>query len=153
MEVLMLDQQLAVLEQLFLALSDKTRMRLLLMIAEGEASVGYLAGALCQSQPKISRHLAYLRQMGLVTARRDGKWIYYKLDRGLSQAPIRILDETLTVLRSSSSGTEPTQFVSAAADPALPDHGAAEERFIEENDPHSRADSYWEPAEIEVFLL
>jgi len=46
---------------------------------DGEVSVGYLSEELYQSQPKISRHLAYLRSAGLVETRRDGKWIYYHI--------------------------------------------------------------------------
>src|SRR6185295_2532045 len=67
------------LEKLFLALSDKTRLRLLSLMADGEVPVGYLADKLGESQPKISRHLAYLRSADLVTTRRDGKWIYYSI--------------------------------------------------------------------------
>ena len=69
------------LENLFLALSDKTRLRLLALMADGEVPVGFLADKLGESQPKTSRHLAYLRNAGLVSARRDGKWIYYNIQR------------------------------------------------------------------------
>jgi len=66
----MYESALGELEKLFLALSDKTRMRLLALMADGEVSVGYLADSLNQSQPKISRHLAYLRNMGLINSPR-----------------------------------------------------------------------------------
>ena len=69
------------LENLFLALSDKTRLRLLALMADGEVPVGFLADSLGESQPKTSRHLAYLRNAGLVSSRRDGKRIYYNIDR------------------------------------------------------------------------
>lgn len=65
------------LETLFLALGDKTRLRLLAMMAEGPVAVGLLADTLGESQPKVSRHLAYLRKTGLVSTERDGKWVYY----------------------------------------------------------------------------
>jgi DNA-binding transcriptional ArsR family regulator len=68
------------MENLFLALSDRTRLQLLSLMGSNEVSVGYLCESLGQSQPKISRHLAYLRTAGLVSTRRDGKWIYYKID-------------------------------------------------------------------------
>ncbi|MEQ1605333.1 MAG: metalloregulator ArsR/SmtB family transcription factor [Pyrinomonadaceae bacterium] len=68
------------LENLFLALADKTRIKLLSLMAAGEVSVGYLADQLGESQPKISRHLAYLRTAGLVSTRREGKWIYYGIE-------------------------------------------------------------------------
>lgn len=68
------------LNSLFVALSDPTRLRLLRLMADGEVSVGYLADELGESQPKVSRHLATLRSMGLVSTRRDGKWIYYAIE-------------------------------------------------------------------------
>jgi len=68
---------LAALENLFLGLADKTRLRLLALMAAGPVSVGHLVTETGESQPKISRHLAYLRNAGLVDAARDGKWIYY----------------------------------------------------------------------------
>lgn len=64
---------------LFLALSDPTRLKLLREIADGERSVGYLAEKLGESQPKISRHLAFLRDHYVVSTRRDGKHIYYHI--------------------------------------------------------------------------
>lgn len=71
------DSNLAELETLFLALSDTTRLKLLSLMAKGEVSVGYLADTTGESQPKVSRHLAYLRTAGLVAARREGKHIFY----------------------------------------------------------------------------
>jgi len=71
----MSDRSLSELEEFFLALSDGTRLRLLALMRESEVSVGFLSDQLGQSQPKISRHLAYLRSAGLVETRRDGKCI------------------------------------------------------------------------------
>jgi ArsR family transcriptional regulator len=68
---------LVALENLFLGLADKTRLRLLSLMADGPVSVGHLVAETGESQPKISRHLAYLRNAGLVDTTRDGKWIYY----------------------------------------------------------------------------
>jgi ArsR family transcriptional regulator len=51
-----------------------------------------------QSQPKISRHLAYLRRAGIVAARRDGKWMHYKIVAPKYAGAARILSETLSVL-------------------------------------------------------
>src|SRR5258708_673615 len=61
----------------FKALSDPTRLRLLNLLADGEVCVCYLGEVLQLVQPKVSRHLAYLRRAGLVTARREGKWMHY----------------------------------------------------------------------------
>jgi DNA-binding transcriptional ArsR family regulator len=78
------DPNLSNLEEFFLALSDGTRLRLLSLMRKGETSVGYLSDEIHQSQPKVSRHLAYLRSAGLVETRRDGKWVYYTISRSKS---------------------------------------------------------------------
>lgn len=68
-------------ETLFSALSHEIRLRsLLLMQAEGELCVCELTHALGLSQPMISRHLALLREAGLVIDRRAGVWIYYAIN-------------------------------------------------------------------------
>ncbi len=66
-------------EVLFKALSDRTRLRLINLMAEDEICVCFLVAVLNSSQPKISRHLAYLRRAGVVGARREGKWIHYRI--------------------------------------------------------------------------
>lgn len=79
------------------ALSDPTRLRLLNLMKDGEICVCYLQEILKTNQPKISRHLAYLKKAGLVEARRDGRWMHYRLkktDRNLNT----ILSQTLTQL-------------------------------------------------------
>ncbi len=73
----MTESMLTEISELFLALSDKTRLRLICLMADGEVTVGSLADSLAESQPKVSRHLAYLRNAGLVVTRREGKNIYY----------------------------------------------------------------------------
>lgn len=67
------------LETLFLALADRTRLRLLNLMSEGEVCVCFFIEVLDEPQPKISRHLAYLRSAGLVSARREGKWANYAI--------------------------------------------------------------------------
>jgi len=67
------------LEELFLALGDRTRVRLLNLMADGEVCVCFFVEVLDEPQPKISRHLAYLRSAGLVEARREGKWANYTI--------------------------------------------------------------------------
>jgi DNA-binding transcriptional ArsR family regulator len=64
---------------LFAALSDRTRLRLLNLVDGREVCVCYFVEILSQSQPKISRHLAYLRRAGIVAARREGKWMHYRI--------------------------------------------------------------------------
>ena len=67
------------LERFFQALGDKTRLRLLNLMGDKEICVCYLVEILGSPQPKISRHLAYLRKAHLVTARKEGLWMHYKL--------------------------------------------------------------------------
>jgi len=70
--------------QFFKMLSDQTRLRCLILIArEDRISVGELCMALDQSQPKISRHLAILRQSGVLLDQREGQWIYYQVNSEL----------------------------------------------------------------------
>jgi ArsR family transcriptional regulator, arsenate/arsenite/antimonite-responsive transcriptional repressor len=83
---------------LFQALGDRTRLRLLNLLAAGEICVCYFIDVLDDPQPKISRHLAYLRRAGLASARRDGKWMHYSLARPPSPAVARVLDATLEEL-------------------------------------------------------
>lgn len=67
------------LEALFQALGDRTRLRLLNLMADGEVCVCFFIEVLDEPQPKISRHLAYLRSAGLVSARREAKWANYTI--------------------------------------------------------------------------
>lgn len=84
---------------LFAALSDRTRLRLLNLMDGHEVCVCYFVEILGQTQPKISRHLAYLRRAGVVAARREGKWMHYRLTLPSHAGAARILRETLDVLR------------------------------------------------------
>ena len=67
------------LETLLKALSDRTRLRILALLAKGEVCECEIHEALGIPQPTASRHLAYLRRAGLVTDRRKGLWVYYAL--------------------------------------------------------------------------
>ena len=83
-------------ENFFPALADTTRLRCLLLLAtEGELCVCELTQALDVSQPKISRHLAMLRTLGIVSDRREGLWIHYRIHADLPPW-------ARTVLRSAS---------------------------------------------------
>ena len=78
---------------LFTALGDKTRLRLLNLMRDREICVSSFTGTLGHSQPLISRHLAYLRNTGVVEARRDGKWIHYSISSKLDDNTGRLLIE------------------------------------------------------------
>lgn len=83
---------------LFSALADRTRLRVLNLLKAGELCVCYFVELLGESQPKISRHLAYLRRAGVVNARRDGKWIHYSLAKPADPAVAGVLESTLSAL-------------------------------------------------------
>ncbi|MFN2444663.1 MAG: ArsR/SmtB family transcription factor [Vicinamibacterales bacterium] len=72
-------QGLTRLEALFKALADATRLRILGLLLTGEICVCHIHESLRITQPKASRHLAYLRRSGLVETRREGLWVYYRL--------------------------------------------------------------------------
>lgn len=83
---------------LFQALADRTRLRLLNLMRDSEICVCFFVEVLEASQPKISRHLAYLRKAGLVSARREGKWMHYRLLEQREPAQATILRAVLDSL-------------------------------------------------------
>lgn len=84
---------------LFAALADENRLRLLHLMRGGEICVCFLQEALKTNQPKISRHLGHLRRAGLVEARRQGKWMHYKL-KPLPQPLQKLLNQSLALFES-----------------------------------------------------
>ena len=88
----------AQLELLFKALADRTRLRLLNLLAAGEVCVCFFVEVLGESQPKISRHLAYLRRAGVVAARREGKWMHYRITTPDNEHAARVFNEVMTWL-------------------------------------------------------
>jgi ArsR family transcriptional regulator len=83
------------LVKLFAALADPTRLRLLNLMNGREVCVCYFVEILKQGQPKISRHLAYLRRAGIVEARREGKWMHYRIEPPQDAKAASILVATL----------------------------------------------------------
>lgn len=90
-----MDAQLQLTATVFKALSDPTRLRILGLLLTGEVCVCHIHETLRISQPKASRHLAYLRAAGLVDARRDGLWMHYTL----SDLPDPILQSITEMVR------------------------------------------------------
>ncbi|VAW53618.1 Arsenical resistance operon repressor [hydrothermal vent metagenome] len=89
-------------DHFFKMLADSTRLRcLMLMQAEGELCVCELTHALDLSQPKISRHLAHLRDAGILVARRNGTWMYYRINPDLQSWALSILQTTLDSIRET----------------------------------------------------
>ncbi len=91
------------LERFFQALGDKTRLRLLNLMGEQEICVCYFVEILGSPQPKISRHLAYLRSAGIVTARRQGKWMHYRIVMPPHAGAAQILRQTLAALKDEKA--------------------------------------------------
>ncbi len=87
------------LERFFQALGDNTRLRLLNLMGDQEICVCYFVEILDQPQPKISRHLAYLRSAGIVAARREGKWMHYRIVMPPNIGAAQVLQQTLAWLR------------------------------------------------------
>ncbi len=92
-------QQPFQMDRFFQALGDCTRLRLLSLMADREVCVCYFVEILNQPQSKISRHLAYLRGAGIVTARREGKWMHYRIVKPADSGAAKVLDQTLVWLR------------------------------------------------------
>lgn len=85
-------------ELFFKALADETRLRLLNLMGADEVCVCFFVEILKTNQPKISRHLAYLRRAGIVSSRRDGPWIHYRIAEPSDPDAARVLRTTLTWL-------------------------------------------------------
>ena len=87
-------------DDFFKTLADPTRLRLLmLLVAEGELCVCELTHALREIQPKISRHLGLLREAGLVLDRRQGQWIFYRINPGLPAWMLQVLEHAAVANR------------------------------------------------------
>ena len=102
----------------FKALADDTRLRSLLLIqAESELCVCELMTALDEIQPKISRHLAQLRKLGLLVDRRQGQWVFYRINpelpswaneilQTLAKEQANLISENLTSLQQMGDRPE-----------------------------------------------
>ena len=87
------------IELFFQALGDTTRLRLLNLMGDREICVCFFVEILEQGQPKISRHLAYLRRAGIVEARREGKWMHYRIVMPPNIGAAQVLRQTLSWLK------------------------------------------------------
>ena len=93
----------AELAGVFRALADETRLRILALLKDGEVCVCHIQGGLQLPQPTISRHLAYLRNTGLVEARRDGVWMHYRLSEAASPVIETVLGAALHAMTHAPS--------------------------------------------------
>jgi ArsR family transcriptional regulator, arsenate/arsenite/antimonite-responsive transcriptional repressor len=91
------------LADVYRALADETRLRILALLRDGEVCVCHLQGSLRLPQPTISRHLAYLRKAGLAEARRDGVWMHYRLAPPRSPVVKQVLESALHAMTHAES--------------------------------------------------
>lgn len=90
--------------QFFKCLSDDTRLRCVTLLQkEGKLCVCELTTALALSQPKISRHLASLRQCGLLQDSREGQWVYYQISSKLPDWTDPLLRNALAAIELTDS--------------------------------------------------
>lgn len=107
------------MELFFQALGDRTRLRLLNLMGDQEICVCYFVEILGQAQPKISRHLAYLRRAGIVEARREGKWMHYRIVMPPNIGATQVLRQTLSWLKDEKSmSADRTRLSKACCSPA-----------------------------------
>ena len=105
----------------FAALADRTRLRLLNLMRDGEICVCFLADTLETNDPKISRHLAYLKRANLVTGRRDGKWMHYRINEPTDAKAKEILNSTLDMLASDAEmQKDRKRLINVCCSPASP---------------------------------
>jgi ArsR family transcriptional regulator len=88
------------IELFFRGLADRTRLRLINLMSQGEICVCFFVEVIGTNQPKISRHLAYLRRAGIVDARRDGKWVHYQITTPPNEHAAHVLRDVLAWLRA-----------------------------------------------------
>lgn len=98
-------RHLDALTALYAALADATRLRILSLVKDGEVCVCHIHASLGVPQPTASRHLAYLRRVGLVSARRDGVWMHYSLVRPRDPVVAAVLDAALHALTHTEVAT------------------------------------------------
>lgn len=109
------------LTQFFAALADPTRLRLINLMREGEVCVCFLADTLGTNDPKISRHLSYLKRANLVTGRRDGKWMHYSLNRPSDEHAGRLFDDLLVALEHDPEmQKDKANLVAVCCGPSMP---------------------------------
>lgn len=107
------------IERFFQALGDNTRLRLLNLMGDQEICVCYFVEIIGAPQPKISRHLAYLRTAGIVEARREGKWMHYRIVMPPHIGATQILKQTLASLKDDKAmQTDTARLTKACCSPS-----------------------------------
>ena len=108
-------------EIFFKALADITRLRLLNLMGTDEVCVCFFVEVLKTNQPKISRHLAYLRRAGIVSTRRDGPWMHYQIAKPSDADAAQVLSDTLAWLANDPDmQRDKARLVKVCCAPQLP---------------------------------
>jgi ArsR family transcriptional regulator len=108
-------------EQFFRALADRTRLRLLNLMRGDEVCVCFFVEVLKTNQPKISRHLAYLRRAGIVGARREGAWMHYRIVEPDDSSAAEVLRNVVSWLATDDEmKRDRERLVSVCCAPQLP---------------------------------
>jgi len=94
------------LQDVFKALADRTRLRILALLRNDEVCVCHIHDSLGLPQPTVSRHLAYLRRCGLVDVRRDGVWMHYRVTTSLDPAIQTVVDAAVAAVTAAPTTTE-----------------------------------------------
>jgi ArsR family transcriptional regulator len=111
-----MDKKLATLETIFKALADQTRLRIIGLLLSGEICVCHIHESLGLPQPTVSRHLAYLRNAGLVVSRKDGLWVHYQLADLSDPVMKTLLDAVAHALGHLESGKRDHKRLAAHVD-------------------------------------
>ncbi len=115
--------------QLFKALADETRLRILNLVAHQELCVCHIVEALGLGQSKVSRHLGHLRNAGLVNDRREGLWMYYSLadPKGcIHERVVELLKQSLCELPMAADDLQALEGVGKCSE-ICPDHAPSKE--------------------------
>lgn len=150
------ETSLASIESTFMALADNTRLRILNLLREDEICVCFFTEALGESQPKVSRHLAYLRKSGLVETRRDGKWMHYRLSEPEEPEKVQLIESVLDwlwTIEAMRDDYAKLSEVCCALDAPVTIARAPKPEVFVEREPEVAVQSVQEPEELETYLL
>ena len=121
------------MELFFAALADNTRLRLINLMDDAEICVCFFVEVIGTNQPKISRHLAYLRRAGIVTARRDGIWAHYHIVAPKNEYAAKVLGDVREWLKTDEAMREDRKKlrnVCCAAQPPASIQGAPRPKLV-----------------------
>ncbi|MGE3169458.1 MAG: ArsR/SmtB family transcription factor [Pyrinomonadaceae bacterium] len=106
-------------ELFFSALADRTRLRLLNLMRGREVCVCFFAETLGTNNPKISRHLAYLKRASLVIGRREGKWMHYRIKPPKHKRAAKVFAATLDMLKDDPQMQADRERLTGVCAPAM----------------------------------